>query len=244
MNQSAKVLPLPEPPERKRRRVMLIVAGAVVLLSLAAVLVLSFSPVLAAKHIQVTGTKLIDEQKVTERLSSLEGTPLPRISESKVMELIGQEPALDEVVVRAQMPDTLKVELVEAEPVAVLIEGKDRYLVAADGRKLKKVGKDAKYKLPGITASERTKDPEAFKLLTGVLSTIDNKVLEQVSSATLTQADFVELNLPKKRTLIWGEGDKPELKNEVAQIFLKELSASSNPPRVVDISNPENPVTY
>lgn len=244
MNQTAKVLSLPESPERKHRKLILIITAVVVLLSVAAVLVLSFTPLLAAKHIEVTGTSLVSKEQLTERLSPLEGTPLPRISEAKVQELVGEEPAIDELVVRAQMPDTLLVEVVEAQPVAILVEGDARYLVSSEGKKLKKLGKDAQYKLPAVAASERTENPESFELLTGVLSTIDSSVIEQISSATLTQADFVELSLPKKRTLIWGDAEKPALKNEVAKILLKELAESQTPPKVIDISNPDNPVTY
>ncbi|MCW4464420.1 FtsQ-type POTRA domain-containing protein [Glutamicibacter sp. MNS18] len=244
MTETAKVLPLPESPERKRRKLILIITGSVVLLSLAAVLVLSFTPLLAAKHVQVTGTTLVDGEQLGERLAVLEGTPLPRISESMVQDLVGEQPAIDELVVRAQMPDTLVVEVIEAEPVAILVDGEARHLVSSDGRKLKNLGEDEEYKLPTIAASERTEDPEAFQLLTGILSTIDTEVIEQISSATLTQADFVELALPKKRSLIWGDENKPALKNQVAKIFLEELDSSENPPKVIDISNPENPVTY
>lgn len=244
MNASAKVLPLPESPEKKRRKIILIVTASVVLLSLAAVLILSFTPLLAARQVTVTATSLVDKDKLTERLSVLVGTPLPRISEGRVQELVGQEPAIDELVVRAQMPDTLVVEVIEAQPVAILVDGEDRHLVASDGRKLKKVTKDDGFKLPTVTASERTEDPEAFQLLTGILSSIDTEVIEQISSATLTQADFVELSLPKKRSIVWGDEQKPALKNQVAKIFLEQLGSAEDPPNVIDISNPENPVTY
>lgn len=244
MTQTAKVLPLPESPEKKRRKLILIITGAVVLLSLAAVLILSFTPVLAAKKIEVTGTTLVDETQLSERLAVLEGTPLPRISEAMVKDLIGEEPAIDELVVRAQMPDTLVIEVIEAEPVAILVAGETRHLVSSDGRKLKELAKDEEYKLPAVAATEETEDPQAFQLLTGILSSIDSGVIEQSSAAKLTQADFVELLLPKERTLVWGDGEKAELKNQVAKIFLEELETSDDPPKVIDISNPENPVTY
>lgn len=244
MGETAKVLPLPESPEKKRRKLILWITGGVVLLSLAAVLILSFTPVLAAKHVQVTGASLVSESALTERLAVLEGTPLPRISEAMVNELVGDEPAIDELVVRAQMPDTLVIEIIEAEPVAILVVGESRHLVASDGRMLKEISSDDEFALPAVNASEETEDAESFQLLTAILSSIDPEVIAQSSAAKLSQAQFVELALPKDRTLVWGDAGKAELKNQVAKIFLEELETSENPPKVIDISNPENPVTY
>ena len=62
MGEAAKVVELPENPEKKRRKILIIVAACIVVLSLAAVLILSFSPVIAAKKIEVTGTKLVDSK--------------------------------------------------------------------------------------------------------------------------------------------------------------------------------------
>jgi|SRR5690606_14116416 cell division protein FtsQ len=244
MPEAAKVVELPESPEKKRRKILIIVAASIVVLSLAAVLILSFSPVIAAKKIEVTGTKLVNAKTLTESLQPLKGVPLPRISESKVQELIGEQPAIDEIVVKAQMPNTLVVEVLEAVPVAILIEGKKEYLVSETGKKLRTVGKKDKDKLPKIKASDATADPEQFKLLTGILSTVDANVLKEVSTATLSQAGFAELALPKKRTLIWGDAEKSALKNEVATIFLKELEKKGEGKTTIDVTNPENPVVY
>ena len=244
MDEKAKVVELPPSPEKRRRKIMLIGGAAIVVLSLVVVLVLSFSPVLAAKKIEVTGTKLLSEKQLLESLAPLEGTPLPRISEAKVEELLGEQPAIDSIVVRAQMPDTLVVEIHEEVPVAILVDGETNYLVSDTGGKLKKLGAKDKTKLPKIKASDATKDPEQFKLLTSILSGVDAKVLEQVSTASLTEAGFMELALPQKRTLIWGNGDKAALKNQVTQIFLNNSKDSAEAKKTIDVSNPENPVTY
>lgn len=244
MDHNAKIVELPPNPEKKRRKVLLIVAAVIVVLSLATVFILSFSPVLAAKKIEVTGTKLLNKDKVLESLTPLEGMPLPRISESKVSELLGDQPVVEGIVVRAQMPDTLIVEIEEAAPVAILVDGKSSYLVSETGQKLKKLGNKDKTKLPKIKASDATKDPEKFKELTNILAGVDGKVLEQVSSATLTEAGFMELALPDKHVLIWGGEDKAALKNQVAKIFLKDLKGKPKARKTIDVSNPENPVTY
>lgn len=244
MSEEAKVVELPESPEKKRRKLLIIIAACIVVLSLIAVLILSFSPVLAAKKIEVTGTKLVNAGKLTESLEPLKGTPLPRISESKVQELLGNQPAIDQVVVKAQMPNTLVVEVIEAVPVAILVDGDKEYLVSDIGKKLRTLGKNDKTKLPKIKASDETKDPEKFKLLTGILSTVDASVLKEVSTASLSKAGFAELLLPKKRTLIWGDASKAALKNEVAKIFVKELNKEYASKTTIDVTNPENPVVY
>ncbi|MHC6177077.1 cell division protein FtsQ/DivIB [Glutamicibacter endophyticus] len=244
MSENSKVLPLPVTDQARRRKLLFIIIGAIVALSVAAVLVLSFSPLLAARNISVTGTKLVSEKQLTEKLQTLQGVPLPRISEGRVSDLIGDQPAIKELVVRAQMPDTLVVEVVEQVPVAILVEGKTRYLVSSEGDKLKKLGKKDKTKLPTVKLSDEAKSPESFALLTEVLATVDEKVLAQSSAATVTKAGFVELQLPKKRVLVWGDGSDAALKNKVAAIFLKDLKENNDAPKSIDISNPESPVTY
>ena len=244
MGEEAKVVELPASPEKKRRKLLIIIAASIVVLSLVAVLILSFSPLLAAKNIEVTGTKLVNSTKLTESLEPLKGTPLPRISESKVQELLGDQPAIEQIVVKAQMPDTLVVEVIEAVPVAILVDGDKEYLVSENGKKLRTLGKDDKTKLPKVKASDETKDPEKFKLLTGILSTVDESVLQEVSTASLSKAGFAELSLPKKRTLIWGDASKSALKNEVAMIFVKNLSDKYAAKTTIDVTNPENPVVY
>lgn len=47
--ENSKVVELPASPEKKRRKLLLIIAASIVALSVTAVLVLSFSPLLAAK---------------------------------------------------------------------------------------------------------------------------------------------------------------------------------------------------
>lgn len=244
MGEESKVVVLPESPEKKRRKLLIIISVSIVVLSLVAVLILSFSPLLAAKKIEVSGTKLTDAKKLTQSLEPLKGTPLPRISESKVQELIGEQPAIDSVVVKAQMPNTLVVEVIEADPVAILVDGDKQYLVSETGKKLRTLGKKDKTKLPKIKASNETKDPEKFKLLTSILSSVDQEVLKEVTTATLSKAGFAELALPKKRTLIWGDNSKSALKNQVAKIFVKELGDKDSAKTTIDVTNPENPVVY
>lgn len=50
MGEESKVVVLPESPEKKRRKSLIIISVSIVVLSLVAVLILSFSPLLASRR--------------------------------------------------------------------------------------------------------------------------------------------------------------------------------------------------
>ena len=203
---------------------------------------LSFSPILAIKNIQVEGNSLVTDKELQDALEPLQGVPLARVGTGKVMELLEGQPAVKDAIVQVEVPDTLRVKIIEHQPVAVLTEGKKRSLVGPEGQVLVVLGAKDKPKLPTVKSSAVTKNPKVFSMLTKVLSVLPDTLLATVDHATATSKDFIELKLKDGTLVIWGDDQDSTLKIEVLDALLGAPKDKESPIKVYDISSPQHPV--
>ena len=84
----------PERAPLSRMRKLAYTALALVLVVALYIGVVFFSPLLAVEKITVRGASLMDSAQVEQKLSSLRGVPLSRVSEDRVRELVGSDGAL------------------------------------------------------------------------------------------------------------------------------------------------------
>ncbi len=98
-----------------------------------------YSPLLSVQTIRVEGASLLDSVQVEQKLEPLKGTPLTRINDQKVRELIDQEHVLRGVQIEAHPPHELVVTLKERTPVAVIHQDGKYVVVDSEGIKLREV---------------------------------------------------------------------------------------------------------
>ncbi|MEE1620286.1 cell division protein FtsQ/DivIB [Zafaria sp. Z1313] len=238
------VLSLPEPPGRRTRRRVLWWAGGVLAALAALVVVLLFSPLLAITSIEVRGNDLADTTALQEALAPLEGTPLPRVSPSTVRELLAGQPAVEDVVVQAEAPSTLKVEIIEYQPVALVAAGKRFDLVGEGGRRLASVAKRDAAELPLISGVSPDEAPEVFDTVTRALAAVPADVLTQLESAGARTIDSVELRLASGQTVVWGNDEDGAQKGQVlAALLAAGTPEGQDEAKVIDVSSPDHPVT-
>lgn len=239
------VLELTRPPARRNRfgRRWIIGGSSVLALIVALILVLTFSPVLAIKSVEVKGNKLVSGDVLRSELAPLLGVPLSQVGSGRVLGLLKGEPAIADVVIQAEAPGTLHVQVVEYEPVAVLQEGSKFSLVGADGRVLVPLAKRGAVKLPVIKGNGATADPKVFAVVTKVLSELPEDLLAKVDHASAESRDFVELKLTNGRSVVWGDGSRGRDKALVLEALLGVKDKSKKPVRVYDVSSPDHPVT-
>lgn len=238
------IVELPEPARRRTRRNVLIASGAVLGTILAMIAVLLYSPILAIKTIDVEGHRLAKDQEVRSALEPLLGTPLPRVGPSSALDLLEGQAAVKDVVVQAEAPSTLKVTIVEYEPVAVVKhQGKYR-LVAADGRTLAPLAKRDGVDLPVISARDSTSDPAVFATVTRVLASLPESVLKRLEHAGGKTIDSVELKLTNGKTVLWGNAERSADKARVVTALLRvEDGPDGAAIEVYDVTSPDHPVT-
>lgn len=225
---------------KRKRRILWWSIGVVAVVALV-MAVLWFSPLLAVKTINVHGTKLTTVAAVESRLEPLKGTPLPQVSSDRVLSLLKDDPTVQDVVVQAQTPATLDVQVVEFVPVAIMRDGKTENLVAADGHVLAPATTENSTELPVIELPTGNQDPAVFSAITAVLGELRTDVRSQMTSATATTIDSVQLKLKDGRLIVWGSAADGVKKAAVLEALLTVDPKESG--KTIDVSSPEHPVT-
>ena len=110
---------------RRRRLAWLGAAGVVAALVLAVVLI-AFSPLLALRHIQVTGTSRLDAAAVEKKLDDQLGTPLPLLDQAGISSDLAAFPLIRSYTVESHPPDSIVVRVVERQPVGVIQRAQGR----------------------------------------------------------------------------------------------------------------------
>ncbi|MGW9415198.1 FtsQ-type POTRA domain-containing protein [Arthrobacter cupressi] len=240
-DKSAKVLAFPEPKGRKRKRIVLTAAAAVIALVAALLAAAVYSPMLAVRTVTVDGTKLLKADAVRKALAPVEGTPLPQIDDAEITRLLKPLVQVRSVSTEARPPSTLLVHVVERVPVALLKKGGSYLLVDVDGVQLGSTTDPASVPLPLIEGNAAK--AELFTAITAVLATLPADVLAKMASASAKSPDAVELRLIDGKTVVWGNAEEKELKARVLEALLKAPADPKVPVNVYDVSAPRHPLT-
>ncbi|WP_285116346.1 FtsQ-type POTRA domain-containing protein [Leifsonia sp. fls2-241-R2A-40a] len=226
---------------RRRRLAWLAVAGVVVLLVVAVGLV-AYSPLLALKHIQVTGTSRLDASAVEKKLTDQLGTPLPLLDQASISSDLAAFPLIRSYAVESHPPDSIVVRVVERQPVGVIQQGTAYTLV--DAAKIPISSSEKRPDgYPMIAASGGAADVDAdsgFAAAASVLSALPADVLAQVDTIAAKTKDDVSFTLRGRHaTVVWGSAEDSSLKAADLAALLKSAGDASR----YDVSSPHSVTT-
>ena len=235
----------PERAPLSRMRKLAYTALALVLVVALYIGVVFFSPLLAVEKITVRGASLMDSAQVEQKLSSLRGVPLSRVSEDRVRELVGSDGALRGVQMEIRPPHELVVTVKRGEKYA---------LVDNEGQTLREVDSAQQAGVPIVQVEdENLSQSAAFRIISNVLVTLPTSLLAEVSEVKADSTSSITLILKDKVTVLWGTSQENEVKAKVLTKLLEatrsEDSQSSGAQgqgkkiSVYDVSSPLLPVT-
>lgn len=244
----------PERAPLSRMRKLAYTALALVLVVALYIGVVFFSPLLAVEKITVRGASLMDSAQVEQKLSSLRGVPLSRVSEDRVRELVGSDGALRGVQMEIRPPHELVVTVKERVPIAAVKRGEKYALVDNEGQTLREVDSAQQAGVPIVQVEdENLSQSAAFRIISNVLVTLPTSLLEEVSEVKADSTSSITLILKDKVTVLWGTSQENEVKAKVLTKLLEatrsEDSQSSGAQgqgkkiSVYDVSSPLLPVT-
>ena len=244
----------PERAPLSRMRKLAYTALALVLVVALYIGVVFFSPLLAVEKITVRGASLMDSAQVEQKLSSLRGVPLSRVSEDRVRELVGSDGALRGVQMEIRPPHELVVTVKERVPIAAVKRGEKYALVDNEGQTLREVGSAQQAGVPIVQVEdENLSQSAAFRIISNVLVTLPTSLLAEVSEVKADSTSSITLILKDKVTVLWGTSQENEVKAKVLTKLLEatrsEDSQSSGAQgqgkkiSVYDVSSPLLPVT-
>lgn len=220
---------------RHRRIVWLSAAGVLVALVLG-VLLVSFSPLMALRTIDVQGTSKVNASAVKQALDSQLGRPLPLIDQGAITSKLAAFPLIRSFSTEVHPPSTLVVHIVERAPVGVLKTG-SKYTVVDPAGVVISTFPDRPAGYPLIGPAEGS---AGFTAVAGVLQSLPAAVLAKVNTATATTADNVSFTLLSSgATVVWGSADQSSLKAAV----LADLLVKAPHAKTYDLSSPHNAVT-
>ena len=237
------ILSFPEPPARRRKRIILGTVAILAVLMAGITAAAVYSPVLALRTVTVNGTRMLAAEQVQAALAPLQGRPLPQISDEDVTALLQPLVQIKAVSTQARPPSALHVHVTERLPVALVRQGAIFQLVDVEGVQLSTTTDAASIPLPVIDGGGGTLPKDLFEAITAVLGALPADVLARLSDAKAKSVDAVELQLVDGQTIVWGNAEEKELKARVLAALLKVPADPNNPVRTYDVSVPRHPVT-
>ncbi|MCU1447026.1 FtsQ-type POTRA domain-containing protein [Cryobacterium sp.] len=222
---------------RRRRNLWIAAVGTAVAL-VAFVLVGVYSPLMALRTIEVTGTARIPADDIVQALDGQLGTPLPLIDFADVKQELSEFSLIRSYVTESRPPDTLVVRIVEREPVATLASAAGFDLVDAAGVVITSAEARAEG-YPVIDAAGGASGA-GFGAAVAVIQALPEGIRSQLDTVTAATEDDVTLTLAGGARVVWGNSERAEYKAVVLSALLVSHPVGSV--TEYDVSSPDSAV--
>ncbi|MBB2912865.1 cell division protein FtsQ [Streptosporangium becharense] len=191
-----------------------------------------FSSVLGVREIQVAGNAGLPAERIRQAAGVARGTPLATVDVAEIEKRVGGIPQVESVEVGRNWPGTLRVEVVEREPVAVVpVSGRsalmDRHGVVIEARDV------APPTLPVLRVDRPGPSDPATRAGLTVIGALPDDLARRVAEVLAPSAETVSLRLKDGRAVVWGGGDRPADKAQILVTLLKR------PADTYDVSSPD-----
>ena len=222
---------------RRRRNIWLAAAGTVVAL-VAFVLVGVYSPLMALKNIEVTGTERIPAADIVQALDAQLDTPLPLIDFAEVKQELSEFSLIRSYVTESRPPNTLVVRIVEREPIGSIASAAGFDLVDAAGVVITN-GEARAEGYPVVDAAGGASGA-GFQAAVAVIGALPEGIRTQLDTVTAATKDDVTLTLAGGARVVWGNSERAEYKAVVLSALLVSHPVGSV--TEYDVSSPDSAV--
>jgi len=191
-----------------------------------------FSPVLGVRSVEIVGNVTLPAEKIRETAGVPELHPLATVDLTGVQARVQSIRQVASVKVDRVWPGTLKIEIVEREPVAQVAAGGRAALLDKLGVAIEVV--DVAPPLVPVLKVARpgAGDPATMAALR-VIGSLPGEIGGRVRQVSATTAEDVTLTLSDGRTIVWGGVDRPEDKARILTSMLRRKA------EVYDVSSPD-----
>jgi cell division protein FtsQ len=230
---------------RRRRRIAMVVAAALVLAALGWLTV--FSPYLLVEQIRIRDTERVAPQQVRELTDAEIGRPMVLLDPSKLARSVATIPLVRSVQVQRSWPSTVTVTLTERSPVAAVPASGGGYrLVDREGVEVEFATRRPA-ELPFLEVDVRSSDPQSTATLAAaldVLGALPASLAAQLVGIGATSPDGVWLSVrtavgKKASKVVWGDASAGQEKAEVLAVLVR--SAGPDGAALYDVSVPSAP---
>lgn len=214
-----------------RRRLLVSAALAVAAVAIIVGLVsLWRAPIFSVDTIVVSGNERLSVDQVLARAKVPAGTTLLRLPKGAVVKRLLAEAWIDEVRVVRRFPHSLRIEVVERKPAAIVdAGGTNIWIVDTSGMWLAKRSAEDTGSIPVIRdienlsphAGVRTSSPELLNVL-AVLAGLSPELRSKVRTVSAPSVDRTALILPRGIQVFFGSAEDVAKKDAVARAILAE----------------------
>ena len=212
-----------------------LLVGALVLgLVTGAVWLVLFSTTLQVSKVEVVGNRLLSDGRVREVADLPLGEQLALVDISRADARVGSLAEVESVDVTRAWPDTVRIEVVERTPVAVVeLAGRLRGL-DANGVVFREYD-SAPRSLPRVRAGAEA-GTDALKEAAEVVAAMPASLSRRVDHVEVATVDQISLAMRDGREVLWGSAEQSDLKAEVLDTMLGSVEGTT-----YDVSVPGNP---
>lgn len=216
-----------------RRRKILIWSAGVVVVLVALVAILWFTPLLAVRSITISGLGDIPDAEVRTALAIPEGKPLLRVNTGAAAQRVAGIPKVAQVRVQRNFPSSIDV-TVQERFAAVFFDSPQGTHV------LDPAGVDFAVEppppgTPKLVVDNPGQSDPATQAALAVLNSTPPPLRVQVGEVAAKSISDIRLTLRDGRVLVWGSKDRSDRKAAIA------LPLLSQPGQTYDISSPDLP---
>jgi cell division protein FtsQ len=223
---------------RTRKILTFTTLGSVAVLA-SLVLATMFTPLMAIKDIQVSGTHRLKPASIKSAVSTLIGTPLTLVSEDDLAKRLSSFTLIQSFTTLSLPPHTLQINIVERQPVAIVQTTSGGYLYDPAGVLIGPT--KATWKFPTVVVSGDPRHSSNYRAAIDVLLALPAGLYPKVQRIQATSKDDVRLELrgAANQQILWGDSSKSIMKSKVLAALIANTKKSAAV--TYDVSSPGAP---
>ncbi|MGN9839449.1 cell division protein FtsQ/DivIB [Nonomuraea sp. H19] len=192
-----------------------------------------FSPVLGVRSIEIVGNITVPSERIKQQAGVADLHPLATVDLAGVQNRLLGIRQLASARVDRIWPGTLKIEVVEREPVAAIAAG-DKFAIVDEQGVVIEVKSALPPMLPLLKVDRPATGDPAMMAALKVIQAVPDEVAPKVREVRAGTAEGVTLELSDGRSVVWGGTDRPAEKARILASLLKREKAT-----VYDVSSPD-----
>ncbi len=222
----------------RRLRPYAYAAGALVLV-VTGIWLLWFSSILQTRDVEVTGHQTLTAARVEKAARAPIGEPLISVDLTAIEARIEAIASVRSAAVSRSWPRTIRIEIIERVPVAVVSRGVGLQAVDEDGYLFGSYPTEPS-DLPVIRTAPDVRR-EALAEAAAVIGALRADIAAKVRHLDVDTVDQIVLRLKDGRQVMWGSADDSVEKAEVLATLLRATAAEK--PQKIDVRVPGRPTT-
>ncbi|MBX5475577.1 MAG: FtsQ-type POTRA domain-containing protein [Clostridia bacterium] len=206
------------------------------------------SPALLVTHVQVSGLSELTAEQVVSEAAIRHQVPLWKIRAGDVAARLLEDPMIASVRVVKRWPDTLKIEIVERQPVAEVILPSGQVAEVDASGAVMRVGRGVDARLPLVTGAREDLRPRAIVQSAG----LSRAVQVAAAARSFPEIDVAEIHIEADTSIVLYLADRtpvqlglvPDAKRQLSVLsgLLSAMKQQGTQALYISVVDPDEPV--